>query len=392
MKHWFSHMRSWTNKWIGGILGMTLASSFALAAAYDGGKNTTAAPCSGMCVTIGSATVPPSGLFQLQLLVTEPKPVGAGSPAFAFSKAVFGTGVGASVNSPSGKSCGVVLQTASGFSVALLSPDAQLGTGGDAAIVTITLPVRPDAPVGTQVPLNLNQSGTVFLDASGQPYSPLQVEPGTLAIGGTINVTSVTPAGVQVPSGSAIAIWGTGFTSSITVDVEGANVVTTKLVSSREIDITLDHAISLDGVRVRVRAGSQRVAYYPYLRTVEIGSSSNPVIAATDPLFSRITYTTATLPWTRNGTAFTGLALQNPAANPAQITLELLSSGNNVLQTFSLPLPGRSKMTEDLFDFFAQPPAGAAAMRIRSSQSIQMLGMQGDRAAGTIRPVVVSVP
>jgi len=286
----------------------------------------------------------------------------------------------------------VVLQTASGFSVALLSPDAQLGTGGDAAIVTITLPVRPDAPVGTQVPLNLNQSGTVFLDASGQPYSPLQVEPGTLAIGGTINVTSVTPAGVQVPSGSAIAIWGTGFTSSITVDVEGANVVTTKLVSSREIDITLDHAISLDGVRVRVRAGSQRVAYYPYLRTVEIGSSSNPVIAATDPLFSRITYTTATLPCTRNGTAFTGLALQNPAANPAQITLELLSSGNNVLQTCSLPLPGRSKMTEDLFDFFAQPPAGAAAMRIRSSQSIQMLGMQGDRAAGTIRPVVVSVP
>jgi hypothetical protein len=49
-------------------------------------------------------------------------------------------------------------------------------------------------------------------------------------------------------------------------------------------------------------------------------------------------------------------------------------------------------MTEDLFDLFAQPPAGAAAVRIRSSQAIQMLGVQGDKAAGTIGPVVVSVP
>jgi hypothetical protein len=286
----------------------------------------------------------------------------------------------------------VALQTASGFSVALLSPDAQLGTGGDAAIVTITLPVRPDAPVGTQVPLDLNPSGTVFLDASGQPYSPLQVEAGTLTIGGTINVASVTPAGVQVPAGSTIAIWGTGFTSSATVDVEGVNVVSTKLVSSREIDITLGQAILLDGVRVRVRADSQRVEYYPYLRTVEIGSSSNPVIAVTDPLFSRITYTAATLPWTRSGTAFTGLALQNPGQSSVQVTLELLSSGGQVLQTSSLSLPGVSKVTEDLLDLFPQPPAGAAAVHIRSSQATQLLGMRGDTAAGTIRPVVVSVP
>jgi hypothetical protein len=392
MKHWFSHVRSWTDKLIVAILGMALASSLAFASGKDGGNKNPPAPCPGICMTIGSATVPPDGLFQLQLLVTEPKPVGAGSSAFTFSRAVFGAGVGASVNSPSGRSCGVALQTTSGFSVALLSPDAQLGTGGDSAIVTITLPVRPDAQLGTQVPLNLNQSGAVFLDASGQPYSSLQVEAGTLTIGGTINVTSVTPAGVQVPAGSTIAIWGTGFTSSATVDVEGVNVVTSKVVSSREIDVTLDQTILLDGVRVRVRADRERVMYYPYLRTAEIGSSSNPMITVADPLFSRITYTAASLPWTRANTVFTGMALQNPGTSPAQVTLELLSAGNRVLQTFSLPLPGRSKMTEDLLDLFAQPPAEAVAVRIRSSQSIQMLGMHGDTVAGTIVPVVVSAP
>ncbi len=391
MENRISHPYFWTGKLLGTILGMAAATSVAFAAGPVGGS-TTPAPCPGICVKIQGATVPPGGLYQLQMMVTEPKPVGTGSPGVTFSSAVFGTGVGASVSSPSGQSCGVALRTTSGFSVALLSPDAQLGTNSDSPIVSITLPVRPDAAVGTQTPVSFDQSSTVFLNALGQPYSPLQVSAGTLTIGGTINITSVTPAGVQVPAGSTIAIGGTGFTSSAIVNVEGANVVTSKFVSSGEIDVTLDQTVLLDGVRVRVDTGTQRVMYYPYLDTAEIGSSSNPVIAATAPLFSRVTYTTATLPWTRSGTAFTGLALQNPGQNTAQVTLQLLSSSNQVLQTASVSLPGMSKMTEDLFDFFPQPPAGAVAVHVSSSQSIQMLGMHGDTAAQTIAPIVVSVP
>ena len=387
MKNRVTNIQSWTNKLRWAVLSMAVVSSFALAHGKDGGTTTTTCPT--LCVTIGSASVPPSGLFQLQVLVTEPKPIGTGSPDLAFSGGVFGTGVGAAVNSPTGQSCGVALRTTGGFSVAVLSPDGQLGMGGDQAIVTITLPVRPDAPVGTKVPINLTG---VFLDGSGQPYSSVQVTPGTLTVGGTMNITSVTPAGVQVPAGSTIAIWGTGFTSSASVDLEGANVVTTKFVSSNEIDITLDQTLLLDGVRVRVRTDTQRLEYYPYLRTAEVGSSSNSVIAATDPLFSRVTYTSATLPWTRSGTAFTGLALQNPGQNSTQVTLQLLSSGNQVLQTTSVSLPGVSKMTKDLLDLFPQPPAGAAAVHISSPQSIQLLGLHGDTAAATIGPVIVSVP
>jgi hypothetical protein len=387
MENRITNTHSWARKLRGAILGMAVVSSLALAYGKDGGTTSTTT-CPSLCVTIGSASVPPSGLFQLQVLVTEPKPIGLGSPDLTVSSGVFGTGVGAAVNSPTGQSCGVALRTTSGFNVVLLSPDAQLGTGGDQAIVTITLPVRPDAPVGTQVPINLNGG---FLDGSGQPYS-VQVTPGTLTVGGTMNITSVTPVGVQVPAGSKIAIWGTGFTSSARVDLEGANVVTTKFISSNEIDITLDQTLLLDGVRVRVRTDTQRVEYYPYLRTAEVGSSSNSMITATDPLFSRVTYTSATLPWTRSGTAFTGLALQNPGQNSAQVTLQLLSSANQVLQTSTVSVPAVSKMAEDILDFFPQPPAGAAAIHISSPQAIQLLGMQGDTASGTIKPVIVSTP
>jgi hypothetical protein len=389
MKNRITHLHSWMSKLSGAILGIAILTSASPASAASGEQTT---PCTGFCVTIQNATVPPGGFYQLQVSVTEPKPAGAGSPGLTFSSAVFGTGVGASVNSPSGQSCGVALHTTSGFNVALLSPDAQLGTVSDSPIVTIVLPVRPDAAVGTQTSVNLDPSTTVFLDASGQPYSPLQLTAGTLTIGGTLNITSVRPAGVQVPAGSTIAILGAGFTSSATADVEGATVVTSKLVSSREIDITLDQTILLDGVRVRVRNSTERVMYYPYLHTTEVGSSANPVVAATAPLFSRITYTSATLPWSRSGTAFTGLALQNPTQNAVQITLELLSSSNQVLQTSSVSLAGINKITEDLLDFFPQAPAGATAVRISASAPIQMLGMQGDTAAQTITPVIVSVP
>ncbi|HLY97506.1 MAG TPA: IPT/TIG domain-containing protein [Candidatus Angelobacter sp.] len=254
------------------------------------------------------------------------------------------------------------------------------------------MPVRSDALVGTQTSVNLDPSSTVFLDASGQPYSPLEVSAGTLTIGGTLNITSVVPAGVQVSAGSTIAVLGTGFTSSAQVNVEGANVVTSKFVSSKEIDITLAQTLLLDGVRVRVTTNTERVMYYPYLHTMETGSSANPVISATAPLFSRITYTTATLPWTNSSTAFTGLALQNPTQGSAQITLQLLSSTNQVLQTSSVLLASMNKITEDILDFFPQPPAGATAIHIISSVPIQILGMHGDRSAQTIAPAVVSVP
>jgi hypothetical protein len=277
------------------------------------------------------------------------------------------------------------------LNVSLLSPNATLGTNGDAAIMTIVLPVSGNAQTGSQIPVNLDLSNTVFLDNNGQPY-PLQVSGGTLTIGGTLNVTGMIPAGESVPAGAKISILGTGFTSSARVDFEAANVVSTHFVSSQELDITLDQAIVLDGVRVRVRTDTEEAFYYPYLRTAEVGHTSNSLVAAADPMFSRVTYTAATLDWTRSGTAFTGLALQNPGANAAPVTLELLSSSNQVLQTMSLSLPGTSKMTEDILDFFPQPDANGVAVHISSSQSIQILGLQGDTGAGTIKPLVVSTP
>jgi hypothetical protein len=331
-------------------------------------------------------------VYQMQVDLTEPRPLGQGSTHFTEASANIGTGIGAAIHSPSGEACGVALPTAGGFQVAFVSPDGTFGNNTSTTfypIMTLSLPVTSSAVIGSQTSVGIDLANSVFLDPTGKPY-PTEQRPGTLTIGGTLSITNVLPGGGSVPAGTTIAVLGVGFTPSSVVQVTGANVVTTSFVSSNELDVTLDRTMVLDGVAVQVTKGTEVVTYYSYLRATNIGQSAQPLLAAADPMFSRLTYTNASLPWTFGGTVFTGLALQNPTSTSASVTLEVMSASNQVLQTLNLTLPGRSRMTRDLVDFLGQTMQGASTVVIQSSLPIQLLGIHGDSLAGTIAPVVVT--
>ncbi|HKT50984.1 MAG TPA: hypothetical protein VJV96_11825, partial [Candidatus Angelobacter sp.] len=68
---------------------------------------------------------------------------------------------------------------------------------------------------------------------------------------------------------------------------------------------------------------------------------------------------------------------------------DLLSSGGQVLSSFSFPLPAVSDMTRDLKEVFSQPPSTATSVRITSPRPIKMLGLLGDDTSGNVVPVVV---
>ena len=116
-----------------------------------------------------------------------------------------------------------------------------------------------------------------------------------------------------------------------------------------------------------------------------------PLLAASYPIFSSQKYTSATLPWTKSQTVFTGLALQNPNTTAAPVKLELLSSTNQVLQSLNFLLESRTRVARDLLEVF---PLGifvnGASVRITSAQPIQMLGLQGDTSIGAVAPLVVT--
>jgi hypothetical protein len=146
----------------------------------------------------------------------------------------------------------------------------------------------------------------------------------------------------------------------------------------------------MDGRRVRVRnSGGEVTTYYSYLRTTSVGESSHLLVSESYPLFARQRKTLGTLAWKRGTSKFTALGVQNPGAVATEVKLALLSTGGQVLSSFSFPLPARSDMTRDLKEFFPQPPSTAVSVRITSPQPIKMLGMLGDDASGNVVPVVV---
>jgi hypothetical protein len=114
-------------------------------------------------------------------------------------------------------------------------------------------------------------------------------------------------------------------------------------------------------------------------------------------MYSRRTYLSATIPLVNSATQFTGLSLQNTNASDSGIQVELLDAGNASLANTTFILPGLSggnvgkKITRDVIaDWFPSPPAGAAKVRmtVTSGPAVQALGMLGDKAAGTVAPVI----
>jgi hypothetical protein len=231
----------------------------------------------------------------------------------------------------------------------------------------------------------------LFTDPSGQPYAQ-EVEDGKLTIGGTLAVSDVVPnVGLQ-PAGAKISIIGVGFTPDARVNIEGANLSPrdAHFVSPTQIDVVLPTPLEMDALRVRVKNQTERSTYFSYFRAQVIGESTHALVAQSYPLFSHQLFTGGTLAWTRNGQQFTALALQNPTPAAVNVTVEMQSAAGETLGSMSLPVPALSKITRDLTELFANPPAGAVAVHITSIQPIQMLGLLGDDATSKVLPVIVS--
>jgi hypothetical protein len=360
--------------------------------AFAGAKEPAPTPFPGVSLSVQNSTIPPGGLFQFQLMLTEPKPIGNGSTRPHALSAAVGPVRGIALNDRVGVTAGVAVVSNSGIQVTTTSPLASFGTdpNTDYPILTMTFPVLPNAVVGSQFPIGIDPANTFFLDPSGQPY-PQEIRDGRLTIGGTLSISDIIPGGGLQSAGTHIRVIGSGFNPESQVSMEGVALArgNFSFVSPTEMDVVLPVAVQLDGVRFRVRnKGGAVVNYFSYMRTQPVGTSLNALVAECYPLFSRQTYTSALLNWNHSGTTFTALALQNPGNVAGEATVEVLSGGNQVLGSTTIPLPAVSKITRDLAELFPQGANAAVAVRITSAQPIQVLGLLGDDATGNVVPVL----
>jgi hypothetical protein len=353
-----------------------------------------------------STSVPPGGIFQWQLSNTEPKPIGHGSTR---PQVPAGPVRGVAVNDPSGKAAGIAMVNGSNIAIQLSSPDALLGTDITYPVVTMSMPLSAGLTPGQTFPIGIDTANTLFADAS-KNYTTLEFAPGTLTIApsGSPYISDVVPGGGLLPDRAPLRILGANFTSNTKVSIEGTTIIPVDQTfkSSGEIDVLICNgtvpdgatacpnngsSFQLDGERVRVKEQNFTIEYYSYIRSDDVpGASANALVTQVHPMFSRRTYLAATVPLVNTATQFTGIALQNTSGMDDGIKVELLDAGNASLANFSFILPTGKKIARDVVQDWFPPPAGAATVKITvtSGPALQVLGMLGDKSAGTVAPVI----
>lgn len=378
------------------------------------------------------STVPPGGIYQYQLGTTEPKPIGHGSTSPTVPTGPVAPVRGTAINDPAGVAAGIaVIDPTGNIAVQLVGAplNSTLGTTIAYPLLTISMPVKTSATPGQTFNANFDVANSSFFDASQTPYTLVPpTGPGVLTIG-ALNipyVTDLVPAGGLLPDRTVIKVFGNNFTTSTRVAIEDTTVFPppspdTTFVSANEIDVRICNGVvpatattcpntgatlQLDGERVRVRDSSfsptSQIDYYTYLRADDVtGTSSNTLVAQVHPMYSRVTYLTATIPLVQTATQFTGLSLQNTSGVDDGIKIELLDASNvSLVPAVTFILPGMTgtatagkKITRDVIaDWFnGTVPAGAVTVRMTVTSGnapIQALGMLGDTGTGVVKPVI----
>ena len=355
-------------------------------------------------LSVASPTVPPGGILQMQVFVTEPNPIlkgkqgvklaavkaaglsPLGTPA-AIPAPLLGSIRDAALFSPSGDVSGVAVGKTGGTQVFFTSPLTSFGTTIDTPVMTFGIPVSSAAAIGQTTNLTLDPNNSLWYDPNSNLY-PVELKSGILTVGGTLSVSDVSPGDGTVQPGAFISIKGIGFDSSSKVDINEALIATTQFVNQNLIQVTLSAPFDIRGKRIRVtNANNELATYYPSQRTSRLGTSTHALIASSIPLFAQTTWKIGFFRPTLNGSIFTGFALQNLNAVKANVVLRLTKNGV-LLATQKVTLGTNSSMARDLAELFPGiTPATGTRLRVSSDQPIQMLGLLGDDSTGTVLPI-----
>jgi hypothetical protein len=360
-----------------------------------GARSGAAETFSGVSLKVLNASSPPGGVMQLNVTLTEPKPIATGSALLSVNTAVLGPVMGVAVYGPGGAqsdAAGTAVVAGDTVTVRTVSPSSAFGTSIADPIVSVTMRVRPDALPGAQSKLLLDPAGSSWTDPNGATYAQ-QVKTGSFDVAGTVFIEDVFPGMGLLPAGSTVVVRGMGFQPGALVEIDGVSLSAAAVVSGSEIDATIGVSADMYGRRVTVKNPDlSRASYHAYLRAAWLGQSARPLLTRTDPIFSPQTFSGAFFTPSPAAGQFFALAVQNPAANSADVTLELRSAASATIGTVAVTLPARTRIAREVSELFAGQtiPAGGSLV-VRSSSPVQMLGLLGDDAAGTVGPVLASL-
>src|SRR6266850_2329247 len=170
---------------------------------------------------IPDETVPPGGMLQLKVEITEPKPILKGGQRARYQAQFLGPVQGIALFSPKGDASGTAVLSKGAAQISLSSPLFDMGKIIDYPILTIAMPVKTTAIPGKTAQLVLDPSLSRWVDPNGQDY-PVLLTNGIVTVGGTLSISNILPGGGVVPAGTKIRILGMGFQPNSKVQVNEA--------------------------------------------------------------------------------------------------------------------------------------------------------------------------
>ena len=322
--------------------------------------------------------IPAGGTVQAKYLLTTPRPISGGGPKFGIAD--FSVN-GVAITSLLGDAAGVGYSDNGVLTVEVISPNSDYGLL-DYPLLTIAMTIPPSTKTGSQFPLAFPD--TVYQTPTG-PVTLSNPKPGTLTVGGSVSIHGVLPGGGTWPSGTLIRVQGSGFVRGTKL-LTKMRTTTPFYVSSTEMGFYLVQETPLDSQPVTVQnPDGSTSTFYSYLRGVPVSAPSRSMLRKADPIFQTLTHGFATvdaLPVLGAG-QFMALAVQNPTPGPVVVTFYHQRSGTAVPVT----LPSGGRVMDELSALFGGLNLlPGDVISVNSTSGVQILGIAGDEAAGTLKP------
>jgi hypothetical protein len=294
---------------------------------------------------------------------------------------------------------GAAVVTGANVDLKFTSPNGTFGATLDYPIMTVALSLKSTAQNGQAFPVALNPSASFWQNLLGLPIA-VELKPGGITIGGSISITNVVPGGGILPAGGTFRILGMGFSPKTSVQIGPLKASSIQYVNPSEIRVTVKDGGPLDGTKIQVtNPDKSSDTYYSYLRGVPVGTSARALLSRTVPAFSVRTMFEAVLPSTIspqvNADYFTAIAVQNPSAADAVVTLESHDAADSITGSTIFTLPSGGRLTREVSELLGAVLPTGSYLRVRSTQAVQMMGLLGNDRTGVVLPlamVVVSAP
>jgi hypothetical protein len=200
-------------------------------------------------LVVSNTTAPAGGWAQIQIFAAKPGSISSGHLVLNLDATFFGPGAMVGLFGASGDALGAATTNGAQLDVQFSSATGGIGQMAGLPVMVISVPVLAPA------------SGVATVAATS-PDSSVTIASGTVTVTGKLSVQKIYAGMGVIAAGTVVTVYGSGFTPSTAVAIDGVAIASAKFVSAGEIDVTLGGAAELVGKRARVMDSGVEFDYF----------------------------------------------------------------------------------------------------------------------------------